>query len=79
MREGFEPAKFNPAIDSDFAVGDDDDEPQNVGKMREQSEEARQWDQSQGEDERTSSPETSTKHATSDDRNIWNAKDSENS
>lgn len=47
--------------------------------MREESEEARQWDRSQDEDEGSSSPEASTKHATLDDRNIWNAKDSEDS
>ena len=40
IREGFEPSKFNPITDSEFAVGDDDDEPQNVGRMHEDSAEA---------------------------------------
>jgi hypothetical protein len=79
VREGFEPAKVTPATDSDFAIGDDDDEPQNVGKMYDRSEEARQWDQGGGEDQGKSSPKTSTDHGTLDDRNVWNAKDSEDS
>lgn len=77
IRQGFEPAKFNPVTDSDYAVGDDDDEPQNVGKMHEESEEARQWDNGQGENE--SAPEASTKYGSLDDRHVWNAKDGENS
>jgi len=79
VREGFEPAKLNPATKSDFAVGDDDGEPQHVGRMHEDSEEARQLDNGQGEDQVTSSPEASTKYGTLDDRHVWDAKDGEDS
>ena len=74
MREGFEPAKINPASGSDFAIGDDDDEPGNVGKMHEDSEEARQWDE--GNSQRHKNPtQTSDAYGNLDDRHVWEAKD----
>lgn len=79
VRQGFEPGKFNPVTNSDFAVGDDDDEPQNVGKMQEESEEARRWASGRAEDEERSVPEASTNHGSLDDRHVWNAKDGDNS
>ena len=78
MREGFEPSKFNPVTDSEFAVGDDDDEPQNVGKMHEDSEEARQWDDGHNVSEEPQSSTTNTKYGSLDDRDVWN-KDREQS
>lgn len=77
VRQGFEPSKFNPATDSEFAVGDDDDEPQNVGKLREESEEVRQSGDGQDEDGGEDSPEASTRYGTLDDRHVWDAKDGE--
>ena len=71
MREGFEPGRINPASSSDFAIGDDNDEPGNVGKMQEDSEEAQQWDESNSRREQ----ETSHTYGTLDDRNVWEAED----
>ena len=78
MREGFEPAKINPTSDSDFAVGDDDDEPGNVGKMREDSEEAQQWGESNSQ-RRKKSTQNSDAYGNLDDRHVWESKDSDNS
>ena len=47
IREGFEPSRFNPTSSSSFVVGDDDDEPGNIGKMHEDSEEAQHWHESE--------------------------------
>ena len=77
MREGFEPGRINPASGSEFAVGDDD-EPGNVGKMREDSEEAQQWDESNSQRE-TNSTQASNTYGTLDDRHVWEAKDSDDS
>ena len=71
IREGHEPSKFNPVTDSDFAVGDDDDEPQNVGKMQDGSEEARHWQNSHGDAEPSHSPPTTSKYDSLDDRDVW--------
>ena len=78
MREGFEPANINPASGSDFAVGDDDDEPGNVGKMHEDSEEAQQWDESNSQRQKKST-QTSDAYGNLDDRHVWEAKDSDKS
>lgn len=64
---------------SDFAVGDDDDEPQNVGRLHEASEEAQQWDKSHRRNPEDFSPDTSTKYGTLDDRDIWDARDGQDS
>lgn len=74
MRKGFEPGRINPASNSDFAIGDDDDEPGNVGKMHIDSEEARQWDESNSRG-REDSPGTSHTYGTLDDRHVWEAKE----
>ncbi len=74
MREGFEPSRINPASNSDFAVGDNDDEPGSVGKMQEDSEEAQQWDQSHSR-RQTPLSETSHTYGALDDRHVWEAKD----
>ena len=74
MREGFEPGRINPASGSDFAIGDDDDEPGNVGVMQEDSEEARQWNESNSR-RQPDSPQTSHTYGTLDDRHVWDAKD----
>ena len=73
MREGFEPGRFNAASGADFAVGNDDDEPGNVGKMHEDSEEAQQWDESNSRRQKNSSQT----YGTLDDRHVWEAKDSD--
>lgn len=75
VREGFEPARINPASGSDFAIGDDDDEPGNVGKMHEDSEEAQQWDESNSRGQEEDSSATSHTYGNLDDRNVWEAKD----
>jgi len=77
VRQGFEPSKLNLGSDSDFAIGDGDDEPQNVGKMQAKSEDAKEWDNGQGEDPESSSPKANTKYGTLDDRHVWDAKDGE--
>ena len=59
---------------SDFAIGDDDDEPGNMGKTNEDSEDARQWDAGRGREEEESSS-TSHPYGTLDDRYVWEAKD----
>lgn len=69
VREGFEPGRINPASRSDFAIGDDDDEPGNVGKMHEDSEEAHQWDESNSRRQKGSSQT----YGTLDDRHVWEA------
>lgn len=74
MREGFEPARINAASSSDFAIGDDNDEPGNVGKMHEDSEEARRWDESNSR-RQEDSPAASQGYGTLDDRHVWEAKD----
>lgn len=74
MRKGFEPGRINPASDSDFAIGDDDDEPGNVGRMHKDSEEAQQWDESNSRG-REDSPVTSHTYGTLDDRHVWEAKE----
>ena len=74
VREGFEPGKINPVSGSDFAIGDDDDEPGDMGKMHEDSEDARQWDAGRGREEEDSSS-TSHTYGTLDDRHVWEAKD----
>ena len=66
VREGFEPSKFNPVSSSDFAVGDDDDEPQNVGQMQEG------WDRGDVDDSVKPPRADSPQYATLDDRNVWN-------
>ena len=71
MRDGFEPGRINPASGSDFAIGDDDDEPGNVGKMHgdpQQLDESNSWRQ---EDPSA----TSHTYATLDERHVWEAKD----
>lgn len=73
MREGFEPGRTKPASSSDFAIGDDDDEPGNVGKMHEDSEEAQQWDESNSRRQEDSSA-NSHKYGSLDDRHVWEAK-----
>lgn len=73
MREGFEPGRINPASSSEFAIGDDDDEPGNVGKMHQDSEEAQQWDESNSRRQKNSP--TSHNYDTLDDRHVWEAKD----
>ena len=75
MREGFEPGTINPASGSDFAIGDDDDEPGNVGKMHEDSVEAQQWDESNSRGHEGESSATSHKYGDLDDRHVWEAKD----
>ena len=67
MREGFEPGTINPTSGSDFAIGDDDDEPGNVGKMHADSEEAQQWDESNSLRQND--------YGTLDERHVWEAKD----
>ena len=74
MREGFEPGRINPASASDFAIGDDDDEPGQVGKMQEGSEEAQQWDESNSRSPEDLS-ESSHTYGTLDDRHVWEGKD----
>lgn len=74
MRGGFEPGSINPASNSDFAIGDDDDEPGNVGRMHKDSEEAQQWDESNSR-RREESPTTSHTYGSLDDRHVWEAKD----
>lgn len=74
MRQGFEPGKINPTSDLDFAIDDGDDEPANVGKMHEDSEEALQWDESNNGRQEDSSA-TSHTYGTLDDRHVWEAKD----
>lgn len=75
MREGFEPGRINPASGSDFAIGDDDDEPGNVGKIHEGSEEAQQWDESNSRGQEDNSSGTSHTYGNLDDRHVWEAKD----
>ena len=75
VREGFEPGRINPASGSDFAIGDDDDEPGNVGKMHEDSEEAQQWAESNSR-RRKSSTQTPHTYGALDDQHVWEAKDS---
>ena len=74
MREGFEPGRINPVSGTDFGIGDDDDEPANVGKMHEDSEEARQWDTSNSQRPGDSSAGSHT-YCTLDDRHVWETKD----
>lgn len=74
MREGFEPGRINPASGSDFAIGDDDDEPGNVGRMHKDSEEAEQWDESNSR-RREDATVTSHTYGALDDRQVWEAKD----
>ena len=73
IREGFEPSRINPASGSDFAIGDDDDEPGNVGKMHEDSEEAQQWGKSNRKHK--DAPGVAHAYDTLDDRHVWEAKD----
>ena len=75
MREGFEPGKINPTSGSDFAIGDDDDEPDNVGRMQEDSEEAQQWDESNSRRPKDSLAAPSHTYGKLDDRHVWEAKD----
>ena len=76
IREGFEPAKFNPVSNSDFAVGDDDDKPVNVGKMQQGSEEAQEWGANDGEEASGQSSATGEqRYGSLDDRNVWGSKD----
>ena len=75
MRQGFEPARINPASGTDFAIGDDDDEPGNVGKMHEESQ---QWDESNSGRKEDSSPSSHT-YGALDDRHVWEAKDRDDS
>lgn len=74
MREGFEPGRINPSSSSDFATGKEDDEPGNVGKMHEDSEDAREWNESNGRDQEDSSAISHT-YDTLGDRHVWEAKD----
>lgn len=76
VREGFEPGRINPASRSDFAIGDDDDEPGNVGRMHENSEEAHQWDESNSRRQKDSSQRSQT-YGTLDDRHVWETNDSD--
>ena len=71
VRQGFEPSKFNPTSSSNFAVGDDDDEPGNVGKMHEESEEAQHWHSRESEDAGEPSSKGETKFGSLDDRHVW--------
>lgn len=75
VREGFEPSKFNPASSTSFAVGDDDDEPGNVGQMHEESQEGRDWDDGEDQAEGRSPPKSSTQFGSLEDP--WKAKDGE--
>ena len=74
MREGFEPGRINPASGSDFAIGDDDDEPGNVSKMHQDSKEAQQWDGNNSQKQKDSSA-TSQTYGTLDDRHVWETND----
>ncbi|KAK4697052.1 hypothetical protein P7C71_g964, partial [Lecanoromycetidae sp. Uapishka_2] len=76
VREGFEPSKISRASNSSFVVGDDDDEPGNVGKMQEESEEARDWVDGENQAEGRSAPESNTHYGSLE--NPWNARDGEN-
>lgn len=73
MREGFEPGRINPESSSGFAIGDDDDEPGNVGKMHVDSDEAQQWDESNSLRQENCSGSSHTYGL--DDRHVWEAKD----
>lgn len=77
VRKGFEPSKFNPASSSNFAIGDGDDEPSNVGKMHGDSEEARYMHEESQDEE--PSEDTDTRYGTLDDRHIWQSRDGEDS
>lgn len=74
MREGFEPGRINPKSGSHFAIDDDDDEPDNVGRMQQDSEEAQQWDENDSRRQKDSSV-TSHTYDKLDDRHVWEAKD----
>ena len=79
VRQGFEPSKFNPASGSSFAVGGDDDEPSNVGRMHEDSEEARHWHEGENQDAVEPSAESSARYSALDDRHVWDSRDEEDS
>ena len=74
MRKGFEPGRINPASNSDFAIGDDDDEPGNVGRMHKDFEEAQQWNESNSRG-REDFAITSHTYGSLDDRHVWKAKE----
>lgn len=75
MREGFEPSRINPASGSGFAIGDDEDDPGDVGDMHEDPEEAQPWDESSSRSQEGGSSANSHKYGSLDDRHVWEAKD----
>ena len=76
VREGFDPNESDVTADSNFAVGDNDDndEPEHIGHMHKNSEEARVWHE--GNDGGAESPpKADTHHGPLEDP--WRVTDSE--